>query len=80
MKIVDCRIKDTCDFNLLEEGDVFRVFDSVTPFIKTKDVTYINTDLDIAIVANAVNLQTGRTELFNEYDKVIVLNAELTIK
>lgn len=80
MKVIDRSIKDTCDFDILEEGDVFRKFDSVTPFIKTKYVIYINADLDIVIAANAVNLQTGETEIFGDYDRVIPLNAELTIK
>ena len=80
MKIVDCSIKDTCEFDILKDGDVFRTLDNVAPFIKTKYVTYINANLDIVIAVNAVNLQTGETEVFDEYDKVISLNAELTIK
>lgn len=80
MRIIDCSIKDTCEFDILKTGDVFRTLDSVAPFIKTEYVTYINSDLDIVIAANAVNLQTGETEVFGDYDKVISLNAELTIK
>lgn len=80
MRIIDCSIKDTCEFNILKTGDVFRTLDNVTPFIKTEYVTYINSDLDIVIAANAVNLQTGETEVFGDYDKVISLNAELTIR
>lgn len=80
MRVVDCIIKDTCEFDILKEGDVFRTLDSVAPFIKTEYVTYINSDLDVVIAANAVNLQTGETEVFGDYDKVISLNAELTIR
>ena len=80
MRVIDYSIKDTCDFDILEKGDVFRTLDSVTPFIKTEYVTSINADLDIVIIANAVNLQTGETKIFGEYDKVILLNAELTIR
>lgn len=80
MKVVDYSVKDTCEFDILKDGDVFRTLDSVAPFIKTEYVTYINADLDIVIKANAVNLQTGETKIFGEYDKVILLNAELTIR
>lgn len=80
MKIIDCSIKDTCEFDILKDGDVFRTLDSVTPFIKTEYVNSINGDFDIVVIANAVNLQTGETKVFGEYDKVILLNAELTIR
>ena len=79
MKIVDCTVKDTCEFEILREGDVFRTLDSVTPFIKTKYINYINGDYDVVTAANAVNLQTGESEVFGEYEKVIPLNAELNI-
>ena len=80
MRVIDCSIKDTCDFDILKDGDVFRALDNVAPFIKTKYVTSINADLNIVVIANAVNLQTGETKVFGEYDKVILLNAELTIR
>lgn len=80
MRVIDCSIKDTCDFDILEKGDVFRTLDGVAPFIKTEYVTSINADLNIVVIANAVNLQTGETKTFGEYDKVILLNAELTIR
>lgn len=80
MKIIDCSIKDTCEFDILKDGDVFRTLDSVAPFIKTEYVNSINGDFDIVVIANAVNLQTGETKIFNDYDKVIPLNAELTIR
>lgn len=80
MRVIDYSIKDTCDFDILEKGDVFRTLDGVAPFIKTEYVTSINADLNIVVIANAVNLQTGETKTFGEYDKVILLNAELTIR
>lgn len=80
MKVVDYSVKDTCEFDILEKGDVFRTLDDVAPFIKTEYVTSINADLNIVVIANAVNLQTGETKTFGEYDKVILLNAELTIR
>ena len=80
MRVVDYSIKDTCEFDILKHGDVFRTLDDVAPFIKTEYVNSINGDLNIVVIANAVNLQTGETKVFGEYDKVILLNAELTIR
>jgi hypothetical protein len=80
MRVVDCSIKDTCEFDILKDGDVFRTLDGVAPFIKIEYVNSINGDFDIVVIANAVNLQTGETKVFGEYDKVILLNAELTIR
>lgn len=80
MKIIDYSIKDTCEFDILKSGDVFRTLDSAAPFIKTEYVNSINGDLNIVVIVNAVNLQTGETKVFGAYDKVIILNAELTIR
>ena len=72
MKIIRETGKRTTSFFDLRMGDVFLFCEK--PFIKTR--TYGTTDNFI----NAVRLNDGEMYGFNSWDKVELVDAELTIK